>query len=157
MISALFCLFLILLVLTWLFSSFFLSLLALSVIPLSILGVLAGHKILGINLSFPSLLGFVGLIGIVINDTLIMLKFIQKYDCKNDYLEKASLRIRPILLTSITTIIGLCTLIFFASGESLLMQPLAVSIGFGLLWATVINLFYIPVFFYKKEKIYDND
>ncbi len=62
----------ILLVLTWLFSSLFLSLFALSVIPLSIFGVLIGHSIMNINITFSSLLGFIGLIGIVINDTLII-------------------------------------------------------------------------------------
>jgi len=119
--------------------------LLLSVIPLSVLGVLLGHKLLGLPLTFSTLLGFVGLIGIVMNDTLMMLSFIKNAKTKEELIESASYRIRPILLTSITTILGLTTLIFFASGESLLMQPLAVSIGFGLLWATVINLVFVPV------------
>lgn len=145
LLSLLFAIFGILIVLTTLFSSFRLSLFALSVIPLSILGVLIGHKLMQVNITFSSLLGFVGLIGIVINDTLIMLKFIKSTDNKNELLDTASVRLKPILLTSITTILGLATLIFFASGESLLMQPLAISIGFGLLWATIINLYYIPI------------
>lgn len=145
LLSLLFAIFGILIVLTTLFSSFRLSLFALSVIPLSILGVLIGHKLMQVNITFSSLLGFVGLIGIVINDTLIMLKFIKSADNKNELLDTASIRLKPILLTSITTILGLATLIFFASGESLLMQPLAISIGFGLLWATIINLYYIPI------------
>jgi len=143
--SLLFTLFAILLILTWFFNSFWLSLFSLSVIPLSVLGVLLGHKLLGLPLTFSTLLGFVGLIGIVMNDTLMMLSFIKNAKTKEELIESASYRIRPILLTSITTILGLTTLIFFASGESLLMQPLAVSIGFGLLWATVINLVFVPV------------
>lgn len=145
LISVLFALLGILIVLTSLFSSLRLSLFALSVIPLSILGVLIGHKIMQINITFSSLLGFVGLIGIVINDTLLMIKFIKKSNDKQSLLDSASIRLKPILLTSITTILGLVTLIFFASGESLLMQPLAISIGFGLLWATIINLYYVPL------------
>ncbi len=143
--SLLFTLFAILLVLTWFFNSFWLSLFSLSVIPLSVLGVLLGHKILGLPLTFSTLLGFVGLIGIVMNDTLMMLSFIKNSNTQKELIDRASHRIRPILLTSITTILGLTTLIFFASGESLLMQPLAVSIGFGLLWATVVNLVFVPV------------
>ena len=143
--SLLFTLFAILLVLTWFFNSFWLSLFSLSVIPLSVLGVLLGHKLLGLPLTFSTLLGFVGLIGIVMNDTLMMLSFIKDSNNREELIKRASQRIRPILLTSITTILGLTTLIFFASGESLLMQPLAVSIGFGLLWATVVNLVFVPV------------
>ena len=79
------------------------------------------------------------------NDTLMMLSFIKDSNNREELIKRASQRIRPILLTSITTILGLTTLIFFASGESLLMQPLAVSIGFGLLWATVVNLVFVPV------------
>ncbi|WP_294966471.1 efflux RND transporter permease subunit [Sulfurimonas sp.] len=145
LISVLFALFGILIILTWLFSSLSLSIFALSVIPLSILGVLIGHKIMGMDISFSSLLGFVGLIGIVINDTLIMLSMLKKSKNIEELLKNASLRVRPILLTSITTIVGLSTLIFFASGESILMQPLAISIGFGLIYATIINLYYLPI------------
>lgn len=152
-ISLLFALFGILIILTWLFSSLGLSFFALSVIPLSTLGVLMGHKLMGMDISFSSLLGFVGLIGIVINDTLIMLSMIKKSENIDELLQNASLRVRPILLTSITTIVGLSTLIFFASGESALMQPLAVSIGFGLIYATIINLYYLPVL-YSFKRIY---
>ncbi|WP_324171774.1 efflux RND transporter permease subunit [Sulfurimonas sp.] len=154
-VSLLFALFGILIILTWLFSSLGLSFFALSVIPLSILGVLIGHKIMGMDISFSSLLGFVGLIGIVINDTLIMLSMIKKSKNTDELLQNASLRVRPILLTSITTIVGLSTLIFFASGESLLMQPLAVSIGFGLIYATIINLYYLPILYSFKNR-YNN-
>ncbi|MGE4418725.1 MAG: efflux RND transporter permease subunit [Sulfurimonas sp.] len=146
-VSLVFTLFGILLVLVWLFSSLRLSLFALSVLPFSLLGVLLGHKIMGMNMSFSSILGFVGLIGIIINDTLIMLKMIQESKDLDELVRNASIRVRPILLTSVTTVIGLSTLIFFASGESLLMQPLAVSMGFGLIYATIINLYYLPIFF----------
>ncbi len=143
--SLLFAFFGILLILTWFFNSFSLAVFSLSVIPLSFLGVLLGHFIMSLPLTFSSMLGFVGLIGIIMNDTLLMLQFIQKSKSTEDLILSASLRLRPILLTSVTTILGLSTLIFFASGESLLMQPLAVSIGFGLIWSTIINLFYLPV------------
>lgn len=149
--SLLFALLGILLIMTWFFGSVWLSLFSLSVIPLSLMGVLLGHMLLDLPLTFSTLLGFVGLTGIIMNDTLIMLSFIKKSSNINDLVKLASMRLRPILLTSITTILGLSTLIFFASGESLLMQPLAVSIGFGLLWATIVNLFYLPVGYALKR------
>lgn len=154
--SLIFSVFGILLVLTWFFNSFALSLFSLTVIPLSIIGVLVGHFILGLPLTFSSILGFVGLIGIVMNDALLMLNFIRKSENIDEVVKQATLRLRPILLTSITTILGLFTLMFLASGESLLMQPLAVSIGFGLLGATFINLFYVPIAYsikFKKERL----
>jgi len=149
--SLLFALLGILIVLTWFFNSFWLSLFSLTVIPLSVFGVLLGHLLLGLPLTFSTLMGFVGLVGVVMNDTLIMLGFIKQSKDTEEIPARASMRLRPILLTSITTILGLSTLMFFASGESLLMQPLAVSIGFGLLWATVINLFYVPLGFAWKK------
>ena len=93
---------------------------------------------------------------ILLEHMLMMLGFIKDAKNKKELIESASKRIRPILLTSITTILGLSTLIFFASGESLLMQPLAVSIGFGLLWATVVNLFYVPLGYSLKVTIIQN-
>ncbi len=152
--SFIFSIFGIILILTWVFKSIRVSIFALSPIPLSILGVLVGHMILGLNLTLSSILGLVGLIGIIVNDTALMLSFIQKAKNQEEIISQATLRLKPILLTSITTLLGFGALIFFASGESLLMQPLAVSIGFGLLWATVVNLFYVPLgYAWRKEKI----
>lgn len=150
--SLIFAFFGILLILTCFFNSFKVSLFSLSVIPLSLLGVLLGHLILDLPLTFSSLLGFVGLIGIVMNDTLLMLNFLIKAKTLQEIIDLATLRLRPILLTSLTTVLGLFTLMFLASGESLLMQPLAVSVGFGLLGATFINLLYIPVAYAIKMR-----
>jgi len=155
--SLIFSIFCILLILTAFFQSFKLSLFSLTVIPLSIIGVLLGHFALALPLTFSSILGFVGLIGIVMNDTLLMLSFIKKSKSLDEVIKYATFRLRPVLLTSITTILGLFTLMFLASGESLLMQPLAVSIGCGLLGATLINLFYVPVAYSFKFKKGKND
>ncbi len=139
--------FLIFAALVWMFNSVLYSLIVLSVIPLSLFGVLVGNKLMGLNLTMPGLLGLVGLAGVVVNDGLIMLDFIK--GCKSDacIIERAKLRVRPILLTSITTILGLSTLMFFASGQSLILQPMAVTLGFGIAWATVINLLVVPLLF----------
>lgn len=138
---------LIFIALVWMFDSIVKSLIILSTIPLSVLGVLIGHFIMGLNLTMPGLIGIVGLAGVIVNDGIIMMDFIQKAKNLEQMKEYALLRLRPILLTSLTTILGLSTLIFFASGQSLILQPMAVALGFGILWATILNLYYVPMMF----------
>ncbi|SMC09806.1 efflux RND transporter permease subunit [Nitratiruptor tergarcus] len=145
--------FLIFAALVWMFNSVLYSLIVLSVIPLSLLGVLIGNKILGLNLTMPGLLGLVGLAGVVVNDGLIMIDFIRKCTNLECVIKRATLRVRPILLTSITTILGLATLMFFASGQSLILQPMAVTLGFGIGWATIINLLIVPLLFVLVKRI----
>jgi len=133
--------------LVWMFDSIVKSIIIISTIPLSVLGVFIGHYLLGLNLTMPGLIGIVGLAGVIVNDGIIMMDFIQKSKNLDELKELALLRLRPILLTSLTTILGLSTLIFFASGQSLILQPMAVALGFGILWATVLNLYYVPMLY----------
>ncbi|MEO1923161.1 MAG: efflux RND transporter permease subunit, partial [Nautiliaceae bacterium] len=78
--------------------------------------------------------------------------FIKKAKNLEEILHRASQRLRPILLTSITTFFGLSTLMFFPYGQSAILQPLAIALGFGLMWGTLLNLFYLPVFYYILNK-----
>lgn len=133
--------------LVWMFDSFMKSLIILSTIPLSVLGVLIGHFVMGLNITMPGLIGIVGLAGVIVNDGIIMMDFIQKAKNLEEMKQFALLRLRPILLTSLTTILGLSTLIFFASGQALILQPMAVALGFGILWATILNLYYVPMLY----------
>ncbi len=151
--AAIMAIFLIFIALIWMFDSIKLSLFVLSSIPLSLFGVMIGNIIMGINLTMPGLLGVVGLAGVVVNDGIIMIDFIRRAKTKEEFIQKATMRLRPILLTSITTIIGLSTLIFFAEGQSVILQPMAISLGYGLLWATVINLFFLPTLYALTHKI----
>ncbi len=139
--------FLIFITLIWLFDSIKLSLIVLSTIPLVILGVYIGHSVMGLNMSMTSMIGVVGLAGVVVNDGLIMVSFIKNAKDLEELVRLAKTRLRPILLTSITTVIGLSTLIFFASGQALILQPMAVALGFGIIWATVLNLIYVPILY----------
>ncbi|MBE0490903.1 MAG: efflux RND transporter permease subunit [Sulfurospirillum sp.] len=139
--------FLIFLTLVWMFDSLLLSCIILTTIPLALFGVFGGHLLMGINLTMPALLGIVGLCGVVVNDGIIMMDFLKKSKTQSDVLEFASMRLRPILLTSITTVLGLSTLMFFATGQAVILQPMALALGFGIAWATVLNLFYIPLIF----------
>ena len=145
--AALIAIFLIFITLVWMFNSLVLPLIVLSVIPLSIFGALLGSKLMGVNLTLPGIMGIIGLAGVVVNDGLIMLDFIKGSKTYDELVEKASMRLRPILLTSVTTVLGLSSLIFFASGQALILQPMAITLGFGIAWATILNLFYVPLMY----------
>ncbi|MFK5976733.1 MAG: efflux RND transporter permease subunit [Sulfurovum sp.] len=136
--------FLILITLLFIFPKIRYALMVMSVIPLTLLGALLGHILLDLNLSMPSVIGMLGLAGVVINDGIIMLDFLHGTDDVEKFYHRAKLRLRPILITSITTFLGLFTLIFYATGQAVILQPIAVSIGFGLLWGTILNLMYLP-------------
>jgi HAE1 family hydrophobic/amphiphilic exporter-1 len=140
-------LFVICILLLFIFPKIKYVLMIISVIPFSILGAVIGHKLLGINLTMPSVVGMFGLAGVVINDGIIMLDFLQKAKNKAEFFVRATQRLRPIIITSVTTFVGLITLMFYAVGEAVIMQPLAISLGFGLIWGTVLNLFYLPALY----------
>ena len=72
-------------------------------------------------------------------------------------MKRAGTRLRPIILTSLTTVLGLSTLIFFASGQAMILQPMAISLGYGIACATVLNLIYVPLLYAIVFKIKDND
>lgn len=121
-------------------------------IPFAIVGVIAGHFLFGYNLQFLSMIGFLALTGIVVNDSLILIDFAKKkmadgLDCFDALVEAGRVRIRPILLTTVTTFLGISPLIFFASGQTAFLSPMAVSLGFGLIFATVLILVVLPCFY----------
>lgn len=146
-------LFLIFISLLFIFSKIKYALMVMSVIPLSVLGALLGHKLLGINLSMTSIIGILGLAGVVVNDGIIMLDFLHGTHKLEEFLGRAKLRLRPIIITSLTTFLGLYTLIFYASGQAVILQSIAVSLGFGLIWGTALNLFYLPTLYAFVNRI----
>jgi multidrug efflux pump subunit AcrB len=138
---------LIMLSMLYLFNSFRETAILMSIIPFSFLGVLIGHKLLGLNLSMPSIIGALGLAGVVINDGIIMMTYLKKAKNIEEVFFRATKRFRPIVLTTITTLIGMSSLIFFATGQAVIFQPIAIALGFGLAWGTVLNLIYLPVLY----------
>ncbi|MGB3750455.1 MAG: efflux RND transporter permease subunit [Arcobacteraceae bacterium] len=148
-------LFLIFLTLLINFPSFKSAFIILSVIPFTAFGAIIGHFVMGINLNSQSFIGMLGLAGVVINDGIIMLDFLHDTKNREEFFKKAKQRVRPILITSITTILGLATLIFFPTGESVMLQPIAISLGFGIAWGTILNLIYVPALYATLFKIKD--
>ncbi len=143
---------LILLSILYLFNSFRQTLIVMSVIPFSLLGVLLGHQLMDVNLSMTSMIGALGLAGVVINDGIIMMTYLRKAQSIEDIFQMSAKRFRPIILTSVTTLIGISSLIFFPTGQAIIFQPMAIALGFGLAWGTVLNLLYLPVMYSLTRK-----
>ena len=98
------------------------------------------------------MIGFLALSGIVVNDALILVDFAKKLRNRGMHrmdamVEAGRLRIRPIMLTTITTFLGISPLIFFATGQTAFLAPMAISLGFGLLFATGLILVALPSFY----------
>jgi multidrug efflux pump subunit AcrB len=140
---------LIYIILAWVSSSYLWPVFVMLAIPLGLEGAVLGHLLLGYNLTLLSLFGFFGLSGIVINDSIILLfRYKELIDAGMPKLEAAieacCQRFRPVLLTSLTTIAGLAPILFERSMQAQFLIPMAISICFGLLVATVSILIVIP-------------
>ncbi|TQV69672.1 efflux RND transporter permease subunit [Exilibacterium tricleocarpae] len=131
------------------FKSYLQPLIVMSVIPFGIIGAVAGHLIMGKDLTLLSLLGMMALVGVVVNDSLVLVDFINKnkqgLSLQKAILNAGAARFRPVMLTSITTFIGLMPLLFEKSTQAQFLIPMAVSLGFGILFATFITLILVPV------------
>lgn len=137
-------------ILAWVFASYSWPLAVMMVIPFGICGAIFGHWLLGIDLTILSQFGMFGLSGIVINDSIILVTFYKQLKAKGLALrealvESACLRLRAVMLTSLTTIAGLTPLLFETSLQAQFLIPMAVSISFGLGFATLLVLFVVPV------------
>ncbi|MDP7593321.1 MAG: efflux RND transporter permease subunit, partial [Litorilituus sp.] len=140
------------------FKSYIQPLIVMSVIPFGMIGAVMGHWIMGMSLTIMSLLGMLALIGVVVNDSLVLVDFVNKKRQENHDLIDAVLiagtaRFRPVMLTSLTTFIGLMPLLFEKSTQAQFLIPMAVSVGFGILFATFITLLLIPVNYMLIEKL----
>jgi multidrug efflux pump subunit AcrB len=121
-------------------------------IPFGFIGVVVGHLLFDYHLQFLSLIGFLALSGIVVNDSLILVDFAKRlraegWDRVDALVEAGRVRVRPILLTTVTTFLGVSPLIFFATGQTAFLSPMAVSLGFGLVFATALILVAVPCFY----------
>ncbi len=134
------------------FKSYLEPLIVMVLIPFALIGVIWGHILLGLDLSMPSIMGFISLAGIVINDSILLVTFIRDHMDKGesamDAAKQASReRFRAVLLTSLTTIMGLLPLMAERSMQAQILIPLACSIVFGLLMTTILVLLVIPALY----------
>ncbi len=149
---------LIYIILAWVFASYSWPLAVMIVIPFGICGAIFGHWLMGIDLTILSQFGMFGLSGIVINDSIILVTFYKQLRAKgmairDALVESACLRLRAVMLTSLTTIAGLTPLLFETSLQAQFLIPMAVSISFGLGFATLLVLFLVPVLLSYIEQL----
>lgn len=124
-------------------------LIVMSVIPFGLVGAIAGHLLMGFSLSIMSLCGVVALAGVVVNDSLVLVDNVNRrvaagmsrHDAAS---EAGAARFRPILLTSLTTFVGLMPMVLETDIQAKFLIPMAISLSFGILFATVITLFLVP-------------
>ncbi len=118
-------------------------------VPFSFIGVVIGLLVMGYNFTIPAMVGIIALMGLVVNNSLVMVDFINKSRLRGvgrwfSIVRSGVVRMRPILLTTVTTIVGLSSLTVATTGASRIMVPMAVSMIWGLAFATVLTLFLIP-------------
>jgi len=131
------------------FRSYSQPLIVMAAIPFGIVGAILGHLIMGYDLSMLSLFGLVALSGVLVNDSLLLIDYINRkredgLDARQCVLEAGRRRFRPILLTSLTTAFGLLPIMLETSVQAQFLIPMAISLGFGILFATAITLILIP-------------
>jgi len=131
------------------FNSSLQPLIIMAAIPFGLIGAVFGHLLLGMKITMISIFGFVALSGIVVNDSLILIDFINKaiikgMEINTAVIESGKARFRAVLLTSVTTIAGLLPLLLERSFQAQFLVPMAVSICFGLFFATILTLLYVP-------------
>lgn len=141
------------------FRSYTQPLIVMSVIPFGFVGALAGHLLMGVTLTILSFFGIVALTGVVVNDSLIMIDLINRERRLGVELDVAirdagKRRFRPIFLTTVTTFLGLMPIIFETSLQAKFLIPMAISLGFGIVFATALTLILVPVIYRILEDLH---
>ena len=140
------------LLLSFQFKSYIEPLIVMVIIPFALVGAIAGHVLLGLDFTMPSMLGFVALAGVVVNDSILLINFTKHYHGDTQSVAEAAplasaARFRAILLTSLTTIVGLLPLLAETSLQAQILIPLVTSLAFGLMATTVLVLFLVPAMY----------
>jgi len=140
------------------FRSYLQPLLVLAAIPFGIIGAVAGHLIMGFGLSVVSLMGMLALSGVVINDALVLIDYANRrrregMGAREAIVAAATRRLRPIMMTTLTTFLGLAPMIFESSRQARFIIPMAISLGFGMLFATLILLLLVPCLYLMLEGV----
>jgi multidrug efflux pump subunit AcrB len=140
------------------FKSYSQPIVVMAAIPFGVIGAVIGHVMLGYGLSIISMFGIIALSGVVVNDSLVLVVTANMHrDAKPDepvleaVCRAGARRFRPILLTSVTTFFGLAPMIFETSMQARFLVPMAISIGFGVLFATFIILLLVPALYLIVE------
>ncbi|MFT4635337.1 MAG: multidrug efflux pump subunit AcrB [Arenicella sp.] len=139
------------------FKSYGQPLIVMSVIPFGLIGAVVGHFITGQNLSVMSVFGMLALVGVLVNDSLVLVDYINKrrqqgVELVAAVLSSAAIRFRPVILTSITTFAGLAPILLDGSQQAKWLKPMATSLAFGIVFATIITLLVVPINYLVARK-----
>ena len=142
------------------FGSYSQPLIIMTAVPLGAIGALAGHMLLGLSWGLWSLYGLIGVFGVVVNDSLMMIRFINDRKASGlgpaeAIISGAKERFRAIMLTSITTFLGVAPLVFETSTHAQHLVPLATSVGFGVLFATLLLMLVVPALVMSQYNLAD--
>ena len=145
-------------ILSFVFRSYVEPLIVMLAIPLAFIGVVWGHLALGLEISMPSNMGFISLAGIVVNDSILLVLFIKRHHALGEAVHDAAriasrARFRAVLLTSLTTIVGLLPLLAETSLQAQVLIPLAAALAFGLMTSTLLVLLVVPAFYTVLEDL----
>jgi multidrug efflux pump subunit AcrB len=148
MVGFLLCILGIYLVLSWVFASWFTPMIVLAVVPFGLIGTIWGHAQFGLAMSLFTIIGLIGMSGIIINDAIVLVTTVQEYARRmtmdNAVVAAAKDRLRPILLTTLTTVLGLAPLMYEESRQSLFLKPTVVTLVYGLSVGFFIVLLLVP-------------
>ena len=127
-------------------------------IPLALIGAIWGHLIMGLEFTLPSMIGFVSLAGVVVNDSILLVEYVKAHVRDGMNLHEATKqavhdRFRAIFLTSVTTVAGMTPLLFESSTQALILVPLVTSVVFGMLTSTVLIMLVLPAMYAIMEDI----
>jgi len=140
------------------FRSYSQPFIVMAAIPFGVVGALLGHLIMGYSIDLVSMMGIVALAGVVVNNALVMIDYANRRMAEGasayDAIQRAGTRrFRPIILSSLTTFGGLAPMIFETSRQARFMIPMAISLGYGILFATLVTLILVPCLFLAVEDI----
>jgi multidrug efflux pump subunit AcrB len=140
------------------FRSYLQPLIIMSAIPFGLVGAVLGHLVMGLNLTLLSVMGMIALTGVVVNDSLILIDLINRLRAEGKPVGEAirdagMRRFRPIMLTTATTFLGLSPMIFETSMQAKFLIPMAVSLGYGIVFATAITLILVPSLYRILEDV----
>jgi multidrug efflux pump subunit AcrB len=138
--------------------SYFQPIIIMSVIPFGLVGAIWGHVLLGLNLSIMSMCGIVALAGVVVNDSLVMVDYVNRHRKEAGSIRAAAVmaggaRFRAILLTSLTTFVGIMPMVLETDMQAKFLIPMAVALAFGILFATIITLLLVPCVYLILEDL----
>jgi multidrug efflux pump subunit AcrB len=138
--------------------SYLQPLIVMIVIPFGLVGAIGGHMLMGFSLSIMSMCGIVALAGVVVNDSLVLVDYVNRHVAAGQSIhdaacEAGAARFRPILLTSMTTFVGLMPMVLETDIQAKFLIPMAVSLSFGILFATFITLVLVPCVYLMLEDV----